>query len=81
MVAAAGPGLMYTWERVAPSYVGKGGFASAMRLNAVVGLIGGFGFLYARSIRLQPLPPRSQEMLTRKRRRAILWVHREQTGN
>lgn len=50
IAAAAGPALMLTWERVAPSYVGKGGFASIMRLTGIVGLVGGFGFFYSRSI-------------------------------
>ena len=50
--AAAGPGLMLLWERVAPSYVGKGGFASIMRLTGLVGIGGGFGLFYSRSIRM-----------------------------
>ena len=51
--AAAGPALMLLWERVAPSHVGKGGFASIMRLTGLVGLGGGFGLFYSRSIRMQ----------------------------
>ena len=42
---------MLLWERVAPSYVGKGGFASIMRLTGLVGIVGGFGLFYTRSIR------------------------------
>jgi NADH-ubiquinone oxidoreductase complex I, 21 kDa subunit len=48
--AAAGPGLMLTWERLAPSYVGKGGFAPIMRLTGVIGLGAGFLMFYQRSI-------------------------------
>lgn len=51
MVAAAGPGLMLTWEKIAPSYVGKGGFAPIMRLAGFVGLTAGFLTMYQRSIR------------------------------
>ncbi|KAH6648678.1 NADH-ubiquinone oxidoreductase 21 kDa subunit [Truncatella angustata] len=47
--AAFGPGLLYTMERFAPSYVGRGGFARAMRLAGSVGAIGGFLYFYARS--------------------------------
>ena len=42
---------MLMWERVAPSHVGKGGFASIMRLSGLVGIVGGFGLFYSRSIR------------------------------
>lgn len=42
---------MLLWERVAPSHVGKGGFASIMRVSGLVGLVGGFGWFYSRSIR------------------------------
>ena len=51
LTAAGGPGLMLLWERVAPSHVGKGGFASIMRLSGLVGMVGGFGLFYSRSIR------------------------------
>ena len=50
VTAAAGPALLLTWERIAPSYVGKGGFAPIMRLNAVLGLGAGFIVFYQRSI-------------------------------
>ncbi|KFZ13561.1 hypothetical protein V501_03641 [Pseudogymnoascus sp. VKM F-4519 (FW-2642)] len=50
VVAAAGPGLMLTWEKIAPSYVGKGGFAPIMRLAGFVGLTAGFLTMYQRSI-------------------------------
>jgi hypothetical protein len=55
--AAAGPGLMLLWERVAPSYVGKGGFAPIMRLTGVIGVGAGFLMFYQRSIRLFLQPP------------------------
>ncbi|KAH8816826.1 NADH-ubiquinone oxidoreductase complex I, 21 kDa subunit-domain-containing protein [Xylogone sp. PMI_703] len=48
--AAAGPGLMMLWERIAPSHVGKGGFAPIMRLTGVIGLGAGFLVFYQRSI-------------------------------
>jgi len=48
--AAAGPGLMLLWERVSPSYVGKGGFAPIMRLTGVIGVGAGFLMFYQRSI-------------------------------
>jgi hypothetical protein len=54
--AAAGPGLMLLWERVSPSYVGKGGFAPIMRLTGVIGVGAGFLMFYQRSIRLSLLP-------------------------
>jgi hypothetical protein len=58
--AAAGPGLMLTWEKFAPSYVGKGGFAPIMRLTGVIGLGAGFLTFYQRSIRaFPPLQPRN----------------------
>ncbi|KAI0130307.1 NADH-ubiquinone oxidoreductase 21 kDa subunit [Xylariales sp. AK1849] len=47
--AAAGPGLLYTMEKFAPSYVGRGGFAQAMRLCGTIGAIGGFLYFYQRS--------------------------------
>jgi hypothetical protein len=48
--AVAGPGLMLLWERVAPSFVGKGGFAPIMRLAGVIGAGAGFLMVYQRSI-------------------------------
>lgn len=68
MVAAAGPGLMLTWEKIAPSYVGKGGFAPIMRLAGFVGLTAGFLTMYQRSIRTfsrcSPSNPGSAPLLT-----------------
>jgi hypothetical protein len=48
--SAIGPALMLYWERVSPSYVGKGGFAPIMRLTGAVGLTGGFLLVYSNSI-------------------------------
>merc|ERR1712098_652273 len=44
--ATAGPGLMLLWERIAPSLVGKGGFAPIMRLSGAIGLSAGFLMFY-----------------------------------
>ena len=43
-MAALPPGIMMLWERLSPSHVQKGGFASVMRLTCTIGA--GFGFLY-----------------------------------
>ncbi|KAF2813677.1 NADH-ubiquinone oxidoreductase-like protein 21 kDa subunit [Mytilinidion resinicola] len=48
--SAIGPALMLYWERVSPSYVGKGGFAPIMRLTGAIGLTGGFLLVYSNSI-------------------------------
>ncbi|KAJ4298389.1 hypothetical protein N0V88_003419 [Collariella sp. IMI 366227] len=48
--AAGGPGLLYAMEVFAPSQVGRGGFAQAMRLCGVIGVTGGFLWFYQRSI-------------------------------
>ncbi|RKU42573.1 hypothetical protein DL546_002524 [Coniochaeta pulveracea] len=48
--AAVGPGLLLAMERFAPSQVGKGGFAQAMRLGGFLGVAGGFLYFYQRSI-------------------------------
>jgi hypothetical protein len=55
--ATAGPGLMLLWEKIAPSYVGKGGFAPIMRLTGVIGLGAGFLMFYQRSICMSPSLP------------------------
>ncbi|MCJ1363123.1 hypothetical protein MMC16_002230 [Acarospora aff. strigata] len=47
--AACGPALMLLWERVAPSYVGRGGFAPIMRLTSVISLGAGFLVFYQTS--------------------------------
>lgn len=41
---------MLWWERVSPSEVGKGGFASIMRLSGALSLTAGFLLFYSRSI-------------------------------
>lgn len=41
---------MLTWERIAPSFVGKGGFAPIMRLTFAISAGGAFLMLYSRSI-------------------------------
>ncbi|KAL5120658.1 hypothetical protein ACEQ8H_001406 [Pleosporales sp. CAS-2024a] len=48
-VGALSPGLLLLWERVSPSFVGKGGFAPVLRLSGAVGLSGMFVFAYSRS--------------------------------
>lgn len=50
-MAAFGPGVMLLWERIAPSHVQKGGFASVMRLSCTVGAGAGFLYFYSCSIR------------------------------
>ncbi|KAL8849303.1 MAG: hypothetical protein Q9221_005713 [Calogaya cf. arnoldii] len=50
VTAAATPGALWVWERFAPSYVGKGGFAPIMRLAGVIGITAGFLQFYNRSI-------------------------------
>jgi len=53
-MAAFPPGLIYTYEKFAPSGVGKGGFAPIMRLNGVLGLGAGFLLFYQSSLRTSP---------------------------
>ncbi|KAK3203246.1 hypothetical protein GRF29_112g648133 [Pseudopithomyces chartarum] len=48
-VGALSPGLMLYWERVSPSFVGKGGLAPVMRMSCAVGLTGAFLFAYTRT--------------------------------
>jgi hypothetical protein len=91
--AVAGPGLMLLWEKVAPSYVGKGGFAPIMRLSGVIGAGAGFLLLYQRSISayIPPLQILSgakaitwldsgieKELHVLMIYSAILWLHGEQ---
>ena len=49
-MTAAGPALMYWWERVSPSHAVKPNFASIMRLSLATSLAGGFLLFYSRSI-------------------------------
>lgn len=51
LVAAFAPAALLTLEKFAPSHVGRGGFAKAMRLAGFVGLAGGFLYGYQRSAR------------------------------
>lgn len=53
---AAGPALLALWERVAPSYVGRGGFPPIMRLTVGIGAVAGFLTCYNRSICTAPAP-------------------------
>ncbi|MCJ1355297.1 MAG: hypothetical protein MMC33_005288 [Icmadophila ericetorum] len=46
---AFGPATMLLWERISPSYVGRGGFAPIMRLSVWLGISGGFLLLCSRS--------------------------------
>ncbi|KAF2852176.1 NADH-ubiquinone oxidoreductase-like protein 21 kDa subunit [Plenodomus tracheiphilus IPT5] len=48
-LGALSPGLMLYWEKISPSFVGKGGFAPVMRLTGAVGVTGCFLFAYTRS--------------------------------
>lgn len=83
--ATAGPGLMLLWEKIAPSYVGKGGFAPIMRLTGVIGLGAGFLMFYQRSIRSFPIMPAPRQALANllSPRSAILRLHGKQarSGN
>jgi hypothetical protein len=60
-IGAISPALMLYWERVSPSFVGKGGFAPVMRLSFAIGATGAFLSAYARSSRTSipqvPRPP------------------------
>lgn len=47
--AACGPALMLWWERISPSEVSRGGFASIMRLSGFISVGAGFLLLYSRS--------------------------------
>ena len=52
----SGPALMLVWERIAPSMVGKGGFAPIMRLTTAISAGAGFIMFYNRSIRKGIMP-------------------------
>ena len=49
-MAAFGPVTMLLWEKISPSHVSKGGFASIMRLSCVIGAGAGFLYFYENSI-------------------------------
>ena len=50
-LGALSPGLMLYWEKVSPSFVGKGGFAPVLRLSFGIGAVGTFLFAYSNSCR------------------------------
>lgn len=56
-VGATAPGLLLYWEKVSPSFVGKGGFAPVLRLAGAVGLTGGFIFAYSRTCSTSAIMP------------------------
>jgi NADH-ubiquinone oxidoreductase complex I, 21 kDa subunit len=58
--AAAGPALLLLMERIAPSYVGRGGFAPIMRLCSAVGLSAGFLIFYQSSTCMLQSPDRPE---------------------
>lgn len=41
---------MLWWEKISPSEVGKGGFASIMRLSGALSVSAGFLYFYSRSV-------------------------------
>ncbi|SPO07331.1 probable NADH-ubiquinone oxidoreductase 21 kDa subunit [Cephalotrichum gorgonifer] len=49
VAAAFGPGALLFMEKFAPSRVGRGGFAPALRLSGAIGVAGGFLYFYQRS--------------------------------
>lgn len=49
VLGATSPALLLYWEKVSPSFVGKGGFAPIMRLTGAIGVSGAFLFAYTRS--------------------------------
>lgn len=53
---------MLFMERISPSHVGKGGFASIMRLTFAISAMGGFLLFYSRSIGESP-----QDLMRKKR--------------
>lgn len=48
------PGLMLYWEKISPSFVGKGGFAPVLRLSWAIGAAGTFLFAYSNTCRTCP---------------------------
>lgn len=48
-LSTLGPGALILMERVAPSYVGRGGFAPMLRLCGVLGGLAGFFYVYDKS--------------------------------
>ncbi|KAF2738139.1 NADH-ubiquinone oxidoreductase-like protein 21 kDa subunit, partial [Polyplosphaeria fusca] len=48
-IGSISPALMLYWEKVSPSFVGKGGFAPIMRLSFAIGVTGAVLSTYSRS--------------------------------
>lgn len=78
--AAAGPGLLYAMEKFAPSQVGRGGFAKAMRLCGFISIAGGFLYFYQRSICTSIENPRISRRLLLGRRGLLLGRRIERDG-
>ena len=55
-LAAAGPALMYTFEKYSPSYASPASLRTTMRLTGAIGLTGGFLYAYTESSRTSPPP-------------------------
>ena len=78
---------MLTWERFAPSHVGRGGFAPIMRLSGLCGVAAGFLMLFERSTskrqRLLFFSFTLGGILIRRTStgRSILWFQGEQARN
>lgn len=78
LAAAFAPAALYTLEKFAPSHVGRGGFAKAMRLAGFVGLAGGFLYFYQRSARTWTTRSTTSETTNANpQHSAILRRHRE----
>ena len=76
-MAVALPTLMLVWERVSPSYAGKGALPPMMRLSGAVSTFCGFILAYQRSISQYPLNPLDDS--TDCSHSAILWLQRKRT--
>ena len=73
---AAGPALMWFWEKRSPSFVGKGGFAPMMRLTIACSATAAFFRVYQKSTSMQH--HRLLKMITvADYCSEIVWVHRE----
>lgn len=60
---ALGPSALLLMERVSPSYVGRGGFASIMRLNIAIAGVAAFIIPYQRSLCTLFILPIATEIL------------------
>ena len=76
-MAALVPGIMLLWEKIAPSHVQKGGFASIMRLSGTIGVGFGFFYFYTCSIRMLRLLQQYRGAKAKAMNRAVLWDCRE----